>query len=70
LIVPIPFIVETPISKAKRIETCLPNYTPQLVAESVSKACFGIHARDSAFSSNLLYLFFPGFPITQHTPGN
>ena len=33
---------ETQVSGAKRAETFWTNYTPQLTAESVSKACFGV----------------------------
>jgi hypothetical protein len=49
---------ETQVSEAQQAETCWTNYpavggtkthgynTPQLAAESVSKACFGVHTRD------------------------
>jgi hypothetical protein len=55
-------INESQVSEAKRAETCWTNYplckthmdipqsggfnTPQLAAESVSKACFGVNTRD------------------------
>ena len=48
-------IVETPIPKAKRSGIGKVNNpasggfnTPQLAAEPVSKACFGVHTRDCA----------------------
>jgi hypothetical protein len=43
------FIVETPIPKAKRSGGF---NTPQLATESVSKACFGLHTRDSSIGLN------------------
>jgi hypothetical protein len=43
-------IVETPIPKAKRSGIGKLNNPAQLAAESVSKACFGVHTRDYSFS--------------------
>jgi hypothetical protein len=59
-----PFIVETPIPKAKRSGIGKLNNPAQLAAEPVSKACFGVHTRDY----NLLFYIKFFIQDSLHTP--